>query len=244
MDLHESVWTHELRLAMPPQARSMRAFGELAEALDDLGGVRWRSMTAETAVLDLTESLWVAFSPTTMSFLSYRGTLGESVASALEVLKTVVNPPVVRLTTRSQHLIPIAAEYEVATTQAARRWLGLAALGSDPLDCAVLLDGDPADFRAHFQVEYGVVGSSEVSQRLLRTAGRAAKVPDAPRPPDYDTYPEVSVFADFTWRMHGPIRQLAGPEGCLASAIRTADYACDFVAARAAEVVEPIEGES
>lgn len=244
MDRYGNAWTHELRLRLPPQAKYVRLYAALLEELDTLGETRWLAVSHDGAAVDIGRSLRINLTPTSMVLLSYRETLAASAEPILAALENVFDPPVVRITTRSQHLVPLDIDYSLAKARAARAWLGEVASLGGQVDCAVLLDGVPPGSDAQFQVEYGVVEGPEVSDRLLRTVGRAANEPDARRPPAHDQYPEVAVFADFTWRVQRPIASLLGSDGCLARATSALDYACEFVTARAAEVARSSEGES
>lgn len=242
---NESAWTHELRIRMPPRAQSLRTFGHFIEALDGLDGVRWRSIAEGSALLAVGTELQVRVGLSTIELLAYRTTLGGCASPVLDLLEELIAPPMALMSSRSQHLAALNedVDYAVATERAARQWLGPVHAIRGLRDCAVLLDGDVPEVDASYQVEYGVVQGSEVYERLLRVFGRVDGGGLAPEPAgEGDAYPDVAVFADFTWQVERPMRTVAGPEGCLARASRMLEYADEFVAVLNEALAAPTEG--
>ena len=240
---NDSAWTHELRLQMPPRAGTLRAHQAFLEGLGSLKDVRWRSVSSEGASVAVGDQLQIWVEPTSLELIAYRTHLEQCAQPVLALLDEIVGPPVIRMTTRSQHLVPLDdVKYRDATEFAARAWLGPLSEVPGLIDCAVLLDGEVPRIGASYQVEYGVVEGSEVRDRLLRTVGRVTNSARLPGSPPSSDYPQVAVFADFTWRAKQPMARATGVQSCLATASGALEYAGEFVTVLTAQVAGAIEG--
>jgi hypothetical protein len=123
------------------------------------------------------------------------------------VVDTLKPESVIGMSMMGQYLVALAGEYDKARTVS---FQNLATLrGTRVKDWAFLLDleGDRPELEG--QVEAGIVSRDEIADRVSRETGRisgpAMGQPDGSR----EKYPEVALFADFSWIQLGGVGEEA-----------------------------------
>jgi len=112
-----------------------------------------------------------------------------------------------------QYIYPLEGSYDEIRIESARRVLSsLADLRI--ADYAVLLDGQRDDSPYEYQLEFGIVSSTEIPLRLSRLIGRMrgeGKQQPLPRSLPLSKLPEVALFTDMNLRyVQAPVASEAG----------------------------------
>jgi hypothetical protein len=116
------------------------------------------------------------------------------------VLRTIEPGPLSHLHSYHQFVVPVLGSYETLRKDTAVRLFGNFAKKAGTTDWALLMDmprGDGVD-----QVEFGIVESGEINDRIARRVGRmltgsSLEVPAGALP--RRVLPDVALFADYNW---------------------------------------------
>jgi hypothetical protein len=166
-----------------------------------------------------------------------------SVLRAIDIALGELKPrAIVVETVLAQCLLPIEMDAGDAQQRAARRVAAGLSTAATPLDYAVLLDGHSDRLNCHFKVEWGVVRTSEVADRLRWRSGRLRSIiPQGIAPPveaDLTDLPAAAIFCDWFWPLHAVLGD--GPQ--CASAVAETWSECIATTEHLSRLLQEVEG--
>jgi len=196
------LWSETLSVRWKPTVRFLRARVEILEELEDsdrIAAFRFDDSDINVLLKGRLVELQVDASGCQLSIHTPNADRDEA-QSVLELVLEKLSPSGFRrYSFSSQALMALDEDYADAIKRVGSAVLPFSgAMGLT--DFAILVDGDdPIDGQLAYKIEFGVLNSEEIPNRLTRQVGRVGTRAAVPYRHEDQEYPPVALFAESWW---------------------------------------------
>lgn len=215
-----TTWTRTIVLRWRPNVEFYAGRTAILRALEDSGQLDGFNVTEDRIAAQVGPSSFLEVGAAA-AVMIVKGPLVtvDDARSSLEAVWMILAPRDLHVARMHfQTLVPIVGEDGgAAQARTGSNILGRLFSGATVDDWSALVDGHSAS-SGPFQVEVGIVGITEIPQRLDRSVGRIARseMPMLPQT-DWDGFdlPEAAFFADWNWFAGWHVRQESPVDGLI-----------------------------